>query len=186
MDFSTWLKEWLSGHPVKMPELDSHAYTDQVMARIRQGQEEQKPSLVWSMLFPRLALAAVAASVVAVMLISRQPNTARLMSRANAGADAAEVFGQFSALAALDENDWEEFSEDDVAALLETSDEMELLMFAEDVGASSDQQWLEQTLTLLEQFDEEAVEADSGDSDAEDEWLQELEMLDTVDLTAKL
>lgn len=57
------------------------------------------------------------------------------------------------------------------------------LVLAEDT--SDEAQWLDETLRMLDEFDQDAPEDSSGDANvSDDEWLQEIEMLDEHDLLA--
>lgn len=49
--------------------------------------------------------------------------------------------------------------------------------------AASEDQWLEETLLLLDELDED-VSSDTAGDGSEDEWLEELELLDETDLAS--
>jgi hypothetical protein len=57
-----------------------------------------------------------------------------------------------------------------------------LPQFAESLAGSEDQ-WLEETLLLLDELDEDVSSESAGDGSA-DEWLEELEWLDETELAA--
>ncbi len=48
-------------------------------------------------------------------------------------------------------------------------------------SSPSDDQWLEQTLELLEEFDDSSTDATAG---SEEDWLQELQMLDQEEISS--
>jgi hypothetical protein len=70
-------------------------------------------------------------------------------------------------------------SPDELAQELQAED---LLMLAESSPAAEDDQWLDQTMQLLEQLDEDLP----GDvsNDASDDWLNELQQIDETELAA--
>lgn len=176
MSFSTWLSGWLSKHPVKTPPVDAQDYTRQVMARIQEA-PAQRPAFSLAAFLPQLAVGALAAALaMALLRPSVQPGVSGLVAQAGLLAALDDAFP----LEALDA--------DDIGGLMEASDAIQLWTFAEDAAADSDQEWLEQTLGLLEQFDDPTSADASVDGGAaeDDDWLQELQMLDAVDLTAKL
>ena len=57
----------------------------------------------------------------------------------------------------------------------------EAVLIAESPAA--DDQWLEETLQLLDELDEDVSSETAGDG-SEDEWLEELELLDETDLAS--
>lgn len=49
---------------------------------------------------------------------------------------------------------------------------------------ASEDQWLDETLQLLDELDEDTSSSDSAGDGSEEEWLQELELLDETDLAS--
>ena len=194
MDFMDWLTSWLTKHPLKTPDVHKQIYTDEVMARVRAEAQPKKAVFSLPVFIPRLALVAASVAVIAFAVVTRQPSgvlgrMARVPS-AVSEKQVAELEENWQLLAMLDDSTDEPLTAaaEDVEGFLQDSDEMELLMLAADTG-SGDEQWLEQTLSLLEQFDDEAgsdLTGEEGNPSSEEEWVHELEMLDEVDLTAKL
>ena len=165
MDFMARLRDWLARHPLKEPtHANRAAYTAEVMARVKArvsaphapGVRVQN-RLAWG--WPRLAagLAAAAASVLLALTVHGAWRGQRL---ARAAAEEAEV------LVALDEE----------ALPLREED---LLLLAE-MPAETDEQWLDETLQLLEELDE-ALPDDATSGGSEEEWLKELERLEIAD-----
>ncbi len=161
MDFTAWLRTWVARHPLKEPmDTSRTAYTTEVMERVKAlaptpnlAPSQVRNNLVWGWGWPRLAvgLATAAAAVFVVFTMDETRHQRRL---ARSITDQAEI------LTALDED-----------ALPPDED---LLLLAE--TPATDEEWLEQTLQLLEELDEE-LPADAASEDSEAEWLQELEML---------
>lgn len=190
MDFSSWLAQWLKRHPMKDVGDDPQRFTQNVMARVRE--EKTSSQSLWGLLgdwgWPRLALACggVAATVVlAVMLIAGPMQKTQLAGRA---ASVDEISKSIALLAAIDElSAGEPIYAEDMEDTAESLDRVELLMFAEEKVAQTEDQWLEQTLLLLNQFDEDVPQDSLGeDNENEEDWLREFKMLDEADLTAKL
>lgn len=172
MDFATWWHTWLTRHPLKAPStIDASRFTAEVMARVRalRAMPAEPLRWRWSALlgWPRLALATatLAALGVAVTLGTLQWSQARI---------ARAVTQDAQLLAALDE--MPELSPDDDAEL------MDRMVLAE--ATPSDEDWLEQTIQMLEQVDEDDPSAASNEPSSEEDWLDELELLDETDLAA--
>jgi len=95
---------------------------------------------------------------------------------------ATEITRDSQLLAALDDTGLEPLgATDEVEALTEDVELLDLMTLAE--SPPSDADWIEQTLQLLEEIDEDAPEETTGDTDEED-WLNELQLLDETELTA--
>ena len=186
MDFATWLASWVRKHPLKTSHVDRRDFTEAVMQRI---QTADRPRRVWnlSLVWPRLTVPAIAACAVALLIVTVQPGfqTARQVARAPRLQTLNQITRELNVLASLDPAALESINPDDDQAMLETADETELLMFAEDNVASKDTQWLEQTMQLLEQFDADVPDDDTGSASDED-WIKDLQLLDEADLAAKL
>ena len=193
MALAPWIQRWLSGHPLKAPtRLDRAQYTAQVMARVR----ALAPPPTWPVasgavqrwvqrwrlgrqvrfraakLVGGFATAAVAAAVFVVVGRLEQPSSpiAQLVERE------AEV------LAAVEESDVlaELTDADDLEVLAQDLEAMDILVLAE--AESSDEQWLEETLQLFDEVGEDVTEETAGDA-GDDEWLDELELLDETELS---
>ena len=167
MDFSAWLRRWLSGHPLREPSTRHMSrYTADVMAKVK-GLEQRAPAAAvrsaW-LAWPRLALAcACAAALVLVVWIRREPS--------------ATLLAELEDEAALDLYAADDL--DDLEAELQTED---LLLLAE--APPDDATWVEQTVQLLNDLDEELPEDGTAGGTSDQEWLNELEMLDEDDLSA--
>ena len=163
MAFASWLANWLRHHPLKTPTgYERTQYTADVMGRVNTiAHGETAPQYSWWAL-PRLAFA-VAAAVAGVAIAI---GTTRAVS---SGRLAKQVTHEAQLLAALDEPT-PELSGDDEQAL------QELLVLAE--SSSDEASWLEQTMQLLDELDEQP-QADSTESSAsDDEWMNDLELLE--------
>ena len=58
----------------------------------------------------------------------------------------------------------------------------QLAQIAESPAIASEDQWLDETLQLLDELDENAASGESAGNEADDQWLQELESLDDTEL----
>lgn len=193
MEFTAWFRQWVSGHPLKEPPaFDRARYIAEVMERVK-ALGEPTPALRpagrwWA--WPRLALAtaAVAAALLVVARVqSPGPGPGPVPASMTGGAGtplAQEISDDAQVLAALDEplplasgatDDAEELAQE-LAAM-----DMDALLLAE--APPSDDAWIEQTLTLLEQLEEDLPEG-AADDPSGDEWLDELQWLDEHDLAA--
>ena len=176
MTFAAWLKPWMAQHPLReSSDRDRSRYTAQVMARVKAPahapQESPWHQLVWG--WPRLVLAtaAVAAGVLLVVGV-------RTASRTEL---AKEISSESELLAALDEP--APLANGD--ALEADLQEQDLMVLAE--AQPSDQQWIDQTLQLLDQLDEDTQD-DNTDASANpngEEWLKDLQTLDEEDLSTR-
>jgi hypothetical protein len=183
MTFATRLKRWLKQLRLNVPDGEDRSfYTAQVMARVRALAPTPNLSriplwnnLVWG--WPRLALTASAAAAgIMFVLWSSHATTQRL---------ADQVAGESQVLAEVGEPVNGQVMPDAVDALAEELRMEDLMVLAESQPA--DDEWIEQTMQLLEQIDETLPEAEGAGSDpsSEDDWLQDLQMLDESDLASK-
>ena len=163
MNFETWLRTWLRRHPLKEPAQAHRArYTAEVMAKIKALASEVAPQRAWVWRWSQPAFAAVAAALV-VLVVTHSNSSPRL---------AQEVSREAQVLSALDEDGLEPLNDDAELA--------DLLLLAE--STPSDEQWIEHTAQLLDQLDDEASADHSGDEPSSDqEWLDELQLLDESD-----
>ena len=147
MDFATWLKTWLTRHPLKEPTtLDRADYTREVMARVKAlDQSAPSPARSWFP-WPRLALAvATAAAGLALVIWTANRSTPQVAQEPSPAP----------------------------------------LTLAE--SPASDDQWIQETVQLLEQLDENdgvSQDATGGASNSNKDWLNELEMLDESDVAS--
>jgi hypothetical protein len=173
MDFSRWLAAWLKRHPLTdAPEADPARYTAEVMARVRALERRSAPAaspLRW-LLWPRLGLALAAAAALLVIVTAGPRSGARLARTLLQDARLLELVDE----AALDGS-----LAEDPDGLAEALADQDLLVLAESPPAED--AWVEETLQLLDQLDEELPEDEAGSSDG---WLEDLEMLDESELAA--
>lgn len=163
-DFMAWLTSWLGRHPVQSPPQDP-AYTAEVMARVG----DPVPAPAFRVVFrPRLswALATVAACGMALGVVQRQPS--RIAKAVERDVEVLSALGDVDPLAGAE-------LEQDVVL-------MDRMMLAQAQGEAQDDVWLEETLELLSEVEEDAVEG-SGTESA-DELLEEMEMLDEHDMAS--
>lgn len=180
MDFSTWLVTWLKRHPLNEPwSLDRDRYTAQVMARVRASAQHPSrapasiPVFEWFS-WPRLAFAGAAVGAAAMFWIvgtvhQSQTQLARAIDR-----DAQLLTAFDEPLPATDRGSVDELAQD--------LQEADTVMLAE--STPSDDQWVEQTIQLLDQLNEEPPDADTTGSSNQnqEEWLNELQTLDESEL----
>lgn len=179
MPFATWLGTWLTRHPLKEPTgMDRARYTAEVMARVKalgpMAETALAPIAVrrWG-LWPRFAVAlAAATAALAVVIGTRHDPTHTL---AQAIATDAQLF------AALDERDGDLVLEHDVEVLHDELAMADTMLLAE--LSSSDEEWLAQTLELLDQLGEDTPSETASDGAEEEEWLEELQLFDESDLS---
>lgn len=189
MDFSAWLHSWLKRHPLKpLDHIDQSQYTAEVMSRIK-AQPATQPAYrvrsagVW-LPWPRLALAvatAAAGAAIALTVFRAQP-LPQVADRSTSPAALALMATEDAELLAELEEGTADFLIDNGDTLdraLETTDALMLLAEAPGQG---DEQWLEETMQLLDQLDEDVSSDDEEGSD--DDWLDDLQLLDETDLAA--
>ena len=180
------LLSWLTRHPLKGPAgIDRAQYTAEVMAKVKamsQPAPAPAPVHVWLPWPPayrprgagrRLALTlATVAAGISLVIGTAHYRTYQL---------AHQITHDSQLLAALDEPEVEPLAADQVEAVADELETMDTLQLAESVPSGD--QWVEQTLQLLDELDEEAPE-DAASGASEDDWLQELEQVDESELTA--
>ena len=180
MDFTAWLKGWLVRHPLKLPEaLDRSEYTAQVMVRVRQEAGAAAPAS-WARswgFWPRLGLAlATSAAGVFVVLHQGQQAGVRLAQQVEQGT---------ALLAAVEEPLAEPLTAEEPDALAEDLELLDTFTLAE--APQSDEAWIQDTVQLLNQLDEDLPEdADGNDATgpSDEYWMQELQSLDESALAA--
>ena len=182
MDLADWLKIWLARHPLKAPSDDDRArFTAEVMARVRVLRPDGA-SAAWTdrlrSVWPRMAvsLAAAAAVLIGFTLLHRAASGQRLADRlAQESELLAELDGPMNGVDVPD----------DVEHLAKTLEQADAIVLAE--APQSDDSWVAQTLQLLDQLDEELPnEPATGEATSNDnEWLDELQMLDENELAAR-
>ena len=176
MEFSAWFRTWLTRHPLKEPQdAEPARYTAQVMARVKAlHQPVLEPARSW-LPMPRLVFAAAAAGVVLAVTTVNLPRR-----------QLAELVVRDShVLASLGELDVEPINGDDATTLASEAEAVDTFQIAE--STPSDEEWLKQTLQLLDQANDHAAEAspaDASDPPADENWLNELEMLDESEFSA--
>jgi len=178
MDFSTWLRTRLARYPLKEPPaFDRTRFVAEVMERVNAlggPTPALRPAGRW-WAWPRLALAAAAVAV-ALLVVGRVQSPGPGRPLVEQIADDAQV------LAALDELlPLAPVAPDDAEGLAQELAAMDALLLAE--APPSEDAWFEQTLTLLEQLEEDLPEG-AADDPSGDEWLDELQWLDEHDLAA--
>lgn len=181
MGFETWLRSWLARHPLKEPAGFSRAaYTAQVMAKVQSLQEPAQaipsriPGRLW-LPWPRLALGLATAGVAMALIVST--------IRASGARTARATLRDVELLAALDQIQDAALDQikEETEELLDELETVDALLLAE-AAPSTEEQWLEETLLLLEESGEMASEDDEEDLD--EDWLDDLEWLDEPDLAA--
>ena len=175
MHFSTWLRTWLARHPLKEPRNhDPARYRTEVMEKVRalhQPAHMPAASPRWFS-WPRIGLAMATVAVGLVLVaISSQRAQVHL---------ADQIVHESSVVAELDDPNFVPAANGDVDSLAEEVETLDTMTLAE--STPSDDQWLDQTLSLLDQLDED--DAGPTDSSSEEEWLKELQLLDDTELSA--
>ncbi len=177
MDLTSWLKRWFSRHPLKSPtEVDRATYTTEVMARVRalgQPAPSVEPVRVW-LPWPRLALTVAAVAAGALLVFGVEQVRTRQLAQ-QIGRD-AEV------LIAVDPAEPTSLVTDDTESVAEDVQTTDLIVLAE--SEPSDDAWIEQTMQLLDELDEEAPEEATRNTPTEDDWLQEFQQVDESELSA--
>ncbi len=176
MEFTAWLREWLVRHPLKEPrDLDRSRYTAEVMAKVKALGEplpSSAPRYRW-LTWPQLGWMATAAAFgVVVMVGTIERSHVRL---------AGQISRDVQVLSSVDDAAIDALVESDPEILADDLETIDALVLAE--AAPSDDQWIAQTLELLEQVGSDDATEPSGDSDDE-EWLDELQTLDEIELIA--
>lgn len=180
MPFATWLRTWLTRHPLKEPigtGMDRARYTAEVMARVKALGPMAETALVpivvrqWG-LWPRMAVALAAATAALAVVIGTRHDPSHTLAQA--------IATDAQLLVALDERDGDLVLEDDVEVLHDELAMTDTMLLAE--LSSSDEEWLAQTLELLDQLDED-ISPETASDGADEEWLEELQLLDEDELS---
>ena len=168
MEFTSWLTNWLRHHPLRTPTgYERTRYTADVMGRVNTiAHGETAPQHSWWAL-PRLAFAVAAAAAGVAIAIG----TTRAVS---SGRLAKQVAHEAQLLAALDEPTPE--LNGDVGALTEELKLHDTLVLAE--AQSDDTSWIEQTMQLLNELDDQAPADSTESSSSDEEWMNDLQLLE--------
>lgn len=186
MDFATWFQTWLTRHPLKAPgQMDRARFTQDVMARITAPASAPTAGLSLSNIrlvlgWPRLALIAATVAVGVLIFIGTVHRAqVQLAGAIDQDAQVMTAFDELLPMAPAGNGTTPE----DVAQELQVAD---LLVLAE--STPSDDQWLDQTLQLLQQLDEDVpadVTGTGGNaSESSEDWLNELRQIDETELAA--
>jgi hypothetical protein len=185
MEFVDWIQHMLRRYPLKPKRLtpqERQAFTQGVMQRVHALEAQPEAVAVrswsWNWALPRLAAGAAMASIIFFSTVwyqrpvSMQPDTMLVYSRD------LEVLQAFDA---LDENGMV----DELELLVDEADDMQWMLLAEQ-AVSSDQERIEQTLEVLDAFDE----LDLPEEEMDELWIEELdwpdEELDAAGTNARL
>ena len=150
MEFSDWFQRWLSRHPLREPTpIDSRQFTYEVMERIESLRQSAPRPLFW-VFWPRLLLAtATAAALFIIVSHLTQTGNDRLARQPPQSIPNTPSQPVIS---------------------------QEGVVLAED--KMSDEDWIAQTLWLLQELDDEDIVDDKNDGlESDEEWLEELEEL---------
>ena len=177
MEFTTRLRTWLTRHPLKTPsDIDRAHYTTEVMAKVRAvtTAPAQAPQRVWRphwLSWPQLALVVATAAGIVVIVSTAHSSREQLAHRLTQDAQM---------LAEVDEPLPELLNGEEAAELAQDLEEEDHHILLAESAPSQDQQWLDQTLQLLDQLDEEVpgVDSDQTAGNDDEEWLKELDTLD--------
>jgi hypothetical protein len=181
MDFADWLTSWLTRHPLKAPaDADRSRFTAEVMASVKaQTQPRRDPASgaarfqsVWARL--AVSLAAAAAAVLVGLTVFHPSGSGERL--------ATQLAQESELLASVGEPVHGWAIADDADGLAEDLEREDTLVLAE--APPSDDSWVADTLQLLDQLDEELPDDASSESN-EDDWLDELQMLDENELAAR-
>ena len=184
MDFSQWIQNMLRHHPARPGDLtpeERQAFTQGVMQRVRaqaaQSQSIAQRSWSWKWALPRLAVGMATASLIFGIIWYQRPELSQPDTILASSRD-LEVLLAFDA---LNENAMPA----ELELLVDEVEEMQWMLLAERT-TSNDRQRIEQTLEVLDAFDELDLPAD----EMEELWREELEWieeeLDADDANARL
>ena len=167
-DFMASVTAWLKRHPVQSPPQDP-SYVPNVMGRVR----EPAPAYRW-VVRPRMAWAVATAAVCAMALVAvRQPSRSeRLASRMT-----QDLEQSLAVMAEVGELDSLADAEQDAVLL-------DQLMLAEAQRETDEELSIEETLSLLSQVEEGAVQNPNAGAESADELLRDLEILDQHDIAS--
>jgi len=183
MDVGSWIRRWVLRHPLKTPAADDRQqFTADVMARIKAlEQPAPQPMILHSLrslrsqwAWPRIAVVASTAALVALVagrLEHAPPKASQVVQQLEHDAQLLAALGEPAVMA----------SSDDLEELAQELEDYDTMLLAQSGGDESD--WIEHTMELLDQLNEDPSEDATGDSSDED-WLRELEFLDDSDLAA--
>lgn len=191
MDLTAWFRQWFSRHPLKEPtDIDHAQYTAEVMERIK-TMESPAPQPArrvawsrWPAFWPALAGVAACAAIVVVIGRSNAPPQLAQQDEEAGMQQLAALDGQPLIAQPVASNG--EGTMIAQPALPERSVALEtelpqLVMLAKD--SSTEDQWIEETLLLLDALGEELPEGMLNEL-SDDEWLEQLDMFDDADLFA--
>lgn len=172
MDFVQWIQDMLRRYPMKpkhfTPE-ERQAFTQGVMQRVRALEAQPQPVAVrswsWNWALPRLAVGVAMASLIFSVVWYQRPVLMQPGTMLASSQD-LEVLHAFDA---LDEN----AMVDELELLVDEAEDMQWMLLAEQ-AVSSDQEWIEQTLEVLDAFNELDLPAEEMD----ELWLEELDLLE--------
>ena len=171
MDFAQWIQNMLKHHPVKPGHLEPEerqAFTHGVMQRVRaleaQPQRIARHSWTWNRDIPRLAVGVAAASLIFGIVWYQRP--VMMPGTIMASSRDLEVLLAFDA---LNENAMPA----ELELLVDEVEDMQWMLLAERAVAS-EQERIEQTMEVLDAFDELDLPAD----EMEEIWLEELDWLE--------
>ena len=180
MDFTTWLTQWFARHPLKAPA-DEHSaqYTLEVMQQVKalaHPVPSPRPTRIW-FTWPQLSLATACISLLVLLAsVSLHVST---MYLARAAMKDAEVLEQFS------EGVEEPLAVEDAEMFTNELELHDVMILAE--AQPSDEQWIEHTLQVLDQFDDSTTHettphagTDAGTS--EEDLLNDLQLFDNAEL----
>ncbi len=180
MEFTAWLTQWFARHPLKAPaEEHSTQYTLEVMQQVKalaRPVPSPRPTMIW-LTWPRLGLATACTSLLVLLAsVSLHVST---MYLARAAMKDAEVLEEFS------EGVEEPLAVGEAETLTKELELHDAMVLAE--AQPSDEQWIEQNLQVLDQFDDPTTHettphagTDAGTS--EEDLLNDLQLFDNAEL----
>lgn len=176
MTFETWLQGWLTRHPPSQrTDAERARFTEQVMARVTSG-DRPSPSpkplrIPW---LPWVLVAATATAAVAI--VWHNPSHRSQMAKPPT----------LEAQAPLAVSDTPLMAQQDILPRKPERGAKPSgpILLAQEL--SEDEAWLDETLRLLEELDEEVSDETTGGDELYDdeEWLDDLEMFDGNELAA--
>lgn len=170
-DFLSWLKNWLTRHPLKAPlESLQASYIEEVMTRIRATQAPA-PAFRW-VPRPQVAFAlgtAFACALALLVVMHRAPTRI-----------AQQIEREWQLLSEVGEDSLE-LAPGDLDEEIQLVDQLTL---AQGQPALDDEAWVEQTLQLLERLESDEPLPASQDAIPAWDWLDELQWLDESELAS--
>ncbi|MBI2094129.1 MAG: hypothetical protein HYT88_05330 [Candidatus Omnitrophica bacterium] len=177
MNFQSWLSSWLAHHPLKDPTgHDPEQYTQQVMQRVRDANLSPKPWTAWQEFLsffsiPRATFALAGVGLVAVILfLNHAINDTRL----------ANMETTVDLIAAMGET-LESINGEEGEILAQDLEALDTLVLAE--ATETDEQWLQETLRLLQLLDEDAGSSEA-ENPSEGDLIDDLQILDEKEIAA--